>query len=57
MNVFVSEELAMFLGRNSVPASAAADTAELRVKVPNRPEAFAAEVGGLGLHRQSRGHQ
>jgi len=47
VKVSVAEELAMFLGRNSVPASAAADTAKLHVKVPNHTEAFAAEVGVL----------
>lgn len=47
VKVSVAEEMAMFLGRNSVPASAAADTAKLRVKVPNHTEAFAAEVGVL----------
>jgi hypothetical protein len=47
VKVSVAEEMAVFLGRNSVPASAAADTAKLRVKVPNRAEAFATEVGVL----------
>ncbi|MDD5139436.1 MAG: hypothetical protein PHY43_04140 [Verrucomicrobiales bacterium] len=47
VKVSVAEEMAVFLGRNSVPASAAADTAKLRVKVPNRTEAVAAEVGVL----------
>jgi hypothetical protein len=47
VKVSVAEELAVFLGRNSVPASVTADTARLRVKVPNRTEAFAAEVGVL----------
>src|SRR5712671_2239580 len=47
VKVSVAEEMAVFLGRNSVPASAAADTARLRVKVPDRTEAFAAEVGVL----------
>ena len=47
MKVAVAEEMAVFLGRNSVPASAAADTAKLHVKVPNHTEAFAAEVGLL----------
>src|SRR5450432_1268524 len=45
VKVSVAEELAVFLGRNSVPASAAADTAKLHVKVPNHTEAVAAEVG------------
>lgn len=47
VKVSVAEEMAMFLGRNSVPAGAAAATAKLRVKVPNHTEAFAAEVGVL----------
>ena len=47
VKVSVAEEMAMFLGRNSVPAGVAADTAKLRVKVPNHTEAFAAEVGVL----------
>ena len=47
VKVSVVEEMAVFLGRNSVPAGAAADTARLRVKVPNHTEAFAAEVGLL----------
>jgi hypothetical protein len=49
--------MAVFLGRNSVPASAAADTAKLRVKAPHRTETFAAEVGVLVFTRQGRGHQ
>jgi hypothetical protein len=47
VKVSVAEELAVFLGRNSIPASAAANSAKLRVKVPNRTEAFATEVGVL----------
>jgi len=47
VKVSVAEEMAVFLGRNSLPASAAADTAKLRVKVPNHTEAFATEVGVL----------
>ncbi len=46
VKVSVAEEMAVFLGRNSVPAGTA-DTAKLRVRVPNRTEAFAAEVGIL----------
>lgn len=46
VKVSVAEEMAVFLGRNTVPASAA-DSTKLRVKVPNRTEAFAAEVGLL----------
>ena len=44
VKVSVAEEMAVFLGRNSVPAGAA-DTAKLRVRLPNRTEAFATEVG------------
>ena len=47
VKVSVAEELAVFLGRNSVPASAAADTAKLHVKIPSRTEAFTTEVGLL----------
>lgn len=47
VKVCVAEEMAVFLGRNSVPAGAAANTAKLRVKMPNHTEAFAAEVGAL----------
>jgi hypothetical protein len=47
VKVSLAEELAVFLGRKSVPASAAADTVKLHVKVPNRTEAVAAEVGVL----------
>jgi hypothetical protein len=49
VKVSVAEEMAVFLGRNSVPATAAADTAKLRVKVPNHTEAFATEVGVLAF--------
>ena len=49
VKVSVAEAMALFLGRSSVPAGVAADTARLRVKVPNRTEAFAAEVGVLGF--------
>lgn len=47
VKVAVAEELAVFLGRNSVPAGAAANSAKLHVKLPNHTEAFATEVGVL----------
>ncbi len=47
VKVSVAEEMAVFLSRNSIPASAAANTARLHVKVPNHTEAFATEVGVL----------
>jgi hypothetical protein len=47
VKVSVAEELAVFLGRNSVPASAGADTAKLRVRLPDGTLAAAAEVGTL----------
>jgi hypothetical protein len=47
VKVSVAEELAVFLGKNSVPASAAADTAKLRVRLPGGTQAVAAEVGTL----------
>ena len=47
VKVSTAEELAVFLGKNSVPASAGADTAKLRVKLPNGTQAVAAEVGKL----------
>jgi len=46
VKVSVAEELAVFLGRNSVPAGAA-NTTRLRVKVPNHTEAYATEVATL----------
>ena len=47
VKVSTAEELAVFLGKNSVPAGAGADTAKLRVKLPNGTQAVAAEVGKL----------
>jgi len=43
----VAEELAVFIGRNSVPASAGADATKLRVRLPDGTQAAAAEVGTL----------
>jgi hypothetical protein len=47
VKVSVAEELAVFIGKNSVPASAGADTAKLRVRLPDGTQAVAAEVGTL----------
>jgi hypothetical protein len=47
VKVSVAEELAVFLGPNSVPASAAADTATLRVRLPDGTQAAATSVGIL----------
>ena len=47
VKVSVAEELAVFLGKNSVPASAGADTAKLRVRLPGGTQAVASEVGML----------
>jgi len=44
VKVSVAAEMAVFLGRSSLPAGAA-NTARLRVRLPNRTEAFATEVG------------
>jgi hypothetical protein len=47
VKVSVAEELAVFLGKNSVPAGAGADSAKLRVRLPGGTQAVAAEVGTL----------
>src|SRR5271170_6278243 len=47
VKVSVAEELAVFLGRNSVSAGAGAGTAKLRVRLPDGTQADAAEVGTL----------
>jgi hypothetical protein len=47
VKVSVAEELAVFLGRDSVPANAGADTAKLHVRLPNGTQAVATEVGTL----------
>jgi hypothetical protein len=47
VKVSVAEELAVFLGQNSIPASAGADVARLRVRLPDGTQAAAAEVGTL----------
>ncbi|MEJ0091203.1 MAG: hypothetical protein WDM80_15845 [Limisphaerales bacterium] len=47
VKVSVAEELAVFLGKNGVPASAGADIAKLRVRLPDGTLAAATEVGTL----------
>jgi hypothetical protein len=47
VKISVAEELAMFLGRDSVPASSGADTTKLHVRLPNGTQAMAAEVGTI----------
>jgi hypothetical protein len=47
VKVSVAEELAVFLGKNSVPASAGANSARLRVRLPGGTQAVAAEVATL----------
>jgi len=45
VKVSVAEELAVFLGRNSVPASAGTNAAKLHVRLPGGAQAVATEVG------------
>jgi hypothetical protein len=47
VKVAVAEELAVFLGKNSVPASAGANSARLRVRLPGGTQAVATEVETL----------
>jgi hypothetical protein len=47
VKVSVAEELAVFLGKNSMPASAGANSAKLRVRLPGGTQAVAAEVATL----------
>jgi hypothetical protein len=47
VKVTVTEQLAVFVGRNNLPAGASADTAKLRVRLPGGTQAVAAEVGTL----------
>ena len=49
VKVSVAEELAVFLGKNSVPASAGQNSARLRVQMPGNAQAFAAEVETLAF--------
>src|SRR5271154_2865401 len=48
VKVSVTEEIAVFLGRNSVPASAA-NSARLRINPPDKTQAVAAEVGTISF--------
>ena len=41
----VAEEIAVFFGRNTIPAGVGADTAKLHVRLPDGTQAAAAEVG------------
>ena len=45
VKVSVAEELAVFLGRNSVPSGAGTNAAKLRVRLPGGAQAVATEVG------------
>jgi hypothetical protein len=47
VKVSVAEELAVGLGKNSLPPGAGANTAKLHVKLPNGTQAVAAEVGTI----------
>ncbi len=49
VKVSVAEELAVFLGRNSVPAGAVNHAAKLRVRLPGGTQAVATEVGILSF--------
>ncbi len=49
VKVSVADERAMFLGKNSIPANARADTARLRVRLPGGTQAVATEVGVLNF--------
>jgi hypothetical protein len=49
VKVSVAEELAVFLGKNSVPASASTNAAKLRVKLPDGTQAVASEVGTVSF--------
>ena len=47
VKVSVAEELAVFLGKNSVPASAGENTAKLHVRLPDGTLAVATQVGTI----------
>jgi hypothetical protein len=47
VKVSVAEELAVYLGRNSLPASAGTGTVKLHVRLPDGTQAAAAEVATL----------
>jgi hypothetical protein len=50
VKVSVADELAVFLGRNSVPASASTNAAKLRVRLPDGTQAAASEVGTVSFN-------
>ncbi len=49
VKVSVAEELAVFLGRNSVPSGAGTNAAKLRVRLPGGAQAVATEVGTVSF--------
>jgi hypothetical protein len=49
VKVSVAEELAVFLGRNSVPASASTNAAKLHIRLPGGTQAVASEVGTVSF--------
>jgi hypothetical protein len=49
VKVSVAEELAVFLGKGSIPPGTFADTAKLRVRMPGGAEAVATEVGVISF--------
>jgi hypothetical protein len=49
VKVSVAEELAVFLGQNSVPASASTNAAKLRIRLPGGTQAIASEVGTVSF--------
>jgi hypothetical protein len=49
VKVSVAEEMAVFLGKNSVPPGTGADTAKLKVRLPGGTQAVATEVGTLAF--------
>ncbi|MGA2786364.1 MAG: hypothetical protein ABSF60_02445 [Verrucomicrobiota bacterium] len=49
VKVSVAEELAVFLGKNSVPGSAGANSVKLRVRLPGGTQAVATEVATLSF--------
>ncbi len=49
VKVSVAEELAVFLGQNSIPASAGTNAARLRVRMPGGAQDIASEVGTVSF--------
>ncbi len=47
VKVSVAEELAVFIGKNSLPPGVNQNTARLRVRLPNGTQAVATEVGAM----------